>query len=397
MRDQTLVTHRRGVTLLHKGGKVKLFFSSLLVLLPLSSFVAQRQPQWQRAYTFDDSFIDLNTNVIIGGEIGRATFRWVFDRPEPLSRTSNLSYKSRLETVEFRCADKLYRMYAVAFLDSSEKTIYTEEMKSPYEWHRLKSDGPMATILAQACRLIDGKMNFYAGPITKSADELELNRAILFFRSIKATLERSRDFQPIINQFFAPNFINRYLDDPETNWFYNLDQSTAAKASYPDLKRFYTALLNAGYLTSLYLISQASPPDDDGQMELVPNPQVVPADIYQLINNHPYTARYKSGSIAYDYLAEKVDTVDRMRTYTDLLEKIARLMRKHVAKVQAERSPQYKNILEQGDLTSRVCTNDYLGLPKGTKLFEITLPALRLEAADLNGRLRIVSVRESSQ
>lgn len=374
---------------------MKFFFSSLLLLVPLTSIFAQKVPEWQRAYTFEESFIDMNTNVVLGGDIGRVTFRWVFDHSEPLSPTSNLRYRSRLETIEIRCADKLYRMYEVAFLDSSGKSIHSAMMKSPYEWHRLRSDGPMKTMFAQACQLIDATLN--PRPSGKSEDELQLDRVYRFALAIKDTLERSRDFQPIINHFFVPNFVDAYLDDDETNWFYNLDPDVAIKASHADLQRFYTAQLNAGYLTSLYLISQAPPGDDDNQPEFIPDQKMIPPDIYQLIDNHPYTHTYKAKAVAYDYLAECVDSIARMRSYTDLLEKIAVLMRKHVVRVATEHSGQYKNMLAGCDLTSRVCTNDCFGLPKGTKLFEINLPALRLEAADFNGRLRIVSARDSSQ
>jgi len=370
---------------------MKLFFSSLLLLLPLTSIFAQKVPEWQRTYTFEESFIDMNTNVVLGGDIGRVTFRSVFDHPEPLSPTSNLRYKSRLETVEFRCVDKLFRMYEVTFLDSSGKTIHSEMMKSPYEWHRLKSEGPMATMLAQACQLIDATLN--PRPSGKSDEELQLDRVYRFALAVKDKLERSRDFRPITDQFFAPNFVDAYLDDDETNWFYNLGRDVAIKASHADLQRFYTAQLNAGYLTSLYLISQSPPIEEDDQAEFIPDQKMIPPDIYQLIDNHSYTRTYKA--VAYDYLAESVDSIARMRSYTDLLEKIAVLMRKHVAKVEVERSPQYRNLLY--GFTSRVCTSDYLGLPKGTKLFEFTLPGLRLEAADFNGRLRLVSARDSSR
>ena len=372
---------------------MKLCFSLLLLLFPLTSIFAQKVPEWQRAYTFEESFIDMNTNVITGGDIGRVTFRWVFDHPEPLSPTSNLRYKSRLETIEFRCVDKLFRMYEVTFLDSSGKTIHSEMMKSPYEWHRLKSDGPMATMLTQACQLVDATLN--PRPNAKSDEELQQDRVYQFALAIKDALERSRDFKPIISHFFAPNFVNGYLEDDETNWLYNLNRDVAIKASHADLQRFYTAQLNAGYLTSLYLISQSPPIEENVQAEFIPDQKMIPPDIYHLIDNHSYTRTYKAKAVAYDYLAESVDSIARMRSYTDLLEKIAVVMRRHVAKVEVERSPQYKDLL--GGFTSRVCTSDYLGLPKGTKLFEFTLPGLRLEAADFNGRLRLISARDSSQ
>src|SRR5215813_2495781 len=94
-------------------------FSVLLLLSCVTSVIAQNKPEWQRVYTFEESFIEMNTsNVILGGDIGRITFRWTFDQTEPLSRNSTLRYQSRLETIEFKCADKRYRMYEVTYLDT---------------------------------------------------------------------------------------------------------------------------------------------------------------------------------------------------------------------------------------------------------------------------------------
>src|SRR5262245_24502485 len=133
---------------------MKLLLSSLILALSISSILAQKKSVWRRAYTFEDSRIEMNSNVVVGGDIGRVTFRWIFDQPQQLVAGSPVTYKSRLETIEFRCADKFYRMYEVVFLNSSGKKVHSEVMKSPYEWHRLRSQGPMATMFSEACHLI---------------------------------------------------------------------------------------------------------------------------------------------------------------------------------------------------------------------------------------------------
>ena len=94
------------------------------------------------------------------------------------------------------------------------------------------------------------------------------------------------------------------------------------------------ALLSTGYLSCLYLLSQY-PSDSD---EPVSEDKLIPLDVIELIRNHPYTAAYKPQASNYDYLAEKIDSVERLRSYTDLLERIGELMRKHVLRVGAEPS-----------------------------------------------------------
>ena len=109
-------------------------------LFSSTSVIAQQLPEWDRVYTFDESIIEMNTsNVIVGGDIGRVTFRWTFDQAETLKGDAQLKYKSRLETIEFKCTDQRYRYYEVTFLDATGKIIRSELMSPPYEWYEIKS------------------------------------------------------------------------------------------------------------------------------------------------------------------------------------------------------------------------------------------------------------------
>jgi hypothetical protein len=370
----------------------------LFAFLFSSTFVlAQQPPEWYRVYTFDESIIEMNTSkVLLGGNIGRVTFRWTFDQPESLPGNLQLKYKSRLEVMEFNCSDKRYRLYEVGFLDAGGKTIRSEEMSPPYAWREIRSES-VIDMFGPACALIDGKIRLLMGIEDKSHDEIELEKAEKFALLFSQSLQQSRDFKPIIEKYFATDYLKGYLRDKDTNWFYNLNRDTAEKASPAELQRFYVASLNAGYLTSLYLISQSPSEDDSIQQGSAPEDKMIPAEVYQLINNHPYTLTYKGKGGGYDYLAENIDSIARMRSYTDLLEKIAVLMRKRVIGVQAERSQQYQQMLEEdSDIKSGICQSECLGLPKGTRLFEMTLPLLHLQFAEIKGELKIVSARDSS-
>jgi hypothetical protein len=376
---------------------MKVLLLTFVLILPSTYVIAQKTPEWYRVYTFDESIIEMNTSsVIVGGDIGRVTFRWTFDQPETVKGNPQLKYKSRLETIEFKCADGRYRYYEVSLLDSTGKTIHSQLMSPPYEWHEIKSESVMATISGPACQLIQEKMD--PEGTKRNLDEAnESDRVVMFARSIKDALEQSRDFKPLVEKFFVAGFVKRYLADKDTNWFYNLNRDTAEKASPAELQRFYVASLNAGYLTSLYLVSQSPSEDDSTQEGSASEAKMIPNEVYQLINNHSYTLTYKGKEGGYDYLAENIDSIARMRSYTDLLEKIAVLMRKHVVGVQAERSQQYRQMLEEdSDVKSRICPSECLGLPKGTKLFDMYVPLLRLQFAEIKGELKIVSARDSS-
>src|SRR5260370_9838655 len=106
---------------------MKLILLLFAFLFSSASLSAQQLPEWYRVYTFDESIIEMNTsNVIVGGDIGRVTFRWTFDQPEVLNGNPKLTYKTRLETIEFKCTDHRYRYYDIRLLNSTGKTISPE-------------------------------------------------------------------------------------------------------------------------------------------------------------------------------------------------------------------------------------------------------------------------------
>ena len=364
-----------------------------LLLVCCGSICGQDVPPWYRVYTFDESRIEMNTSkVVLGGDIGRLTFRWIFDLPQPFSGDSQLKYKTREETIEFRCSENLYRVFQINFLDSG-RVLRSEVMRPPYQWHRYGS--VMATIAIPACELINRELELFLTKTKFDDEQAELDKASNFARSFLMSLNQSRDFKPVIRKFFVPNYLSGYLQDRETNWFLNLNRDTATKASRAELERYYVAILNAAYLSSLYLISQSQPSEET---TTAAEASLVPEDVIQFVKSHPYSVTYKRGPLNYDYLAERIDSLPRMRSYTDLMEKVATLMQTHVTRVNAEKSDGYRELLEKWvpDERVRTCQTRCLGLPKGSRLFEISVPIFRLQIAEIMGQLKVVSVLDNS-
>ena len=361
----------------------------VFLLSSTSRFAQPQSSEWERVYTFDDSIIEMNTaEVIIGGNIARVRFRWTFDQPEALGSQSQLKYKSRLEVFEFNCTDKRYRPYETTLLDLAGKTVHHEEMNPPAEWRRT-SGIMMDKLMSSACELMERKIN----PLVASLDEIELEKVAKYALSLSQRLEQTKDFKPIIEKFFAADYLNGYLHAKNTNWFFNVTRETAARASRAELQRFYVAFMNSGYLNCLYFISQYRYAADGS----IPEEKLIPGDILELIDRHPYTATYKGKQDNYDYLAEKIDNVERLRSYTDLLERISALMRTHVVTSDAEHSKDYQAMLEDWDLyqpKARTCDTECLGLHKGTRLFEVNVPVFRLQVAKIKGELRVVSATD---
>lgn len=363
---------------------------AFLFLFSSTSLQAQQLPEWYRVYTFDESIIEMNTSLVtfISKDITRVRFRWIFDQPAALSGETQLKYKSRLEVMEFNCSEQRYRPYHLTFFDAAGNIIRIQD--SPGEWRTVTSGSMMQKLFAPTCELIKQRTH----PPVASSDAIELEKAAKFAFSFSKDLEQAKDFKPILEKFFVANYLNGYLHDNETNWFLNLNRDMASKVSRAELQRFYVALLNTGYLSSIYFMSRI--PSDTN--EFIPDEKLIPIDIARLIRDHRYTATYKRTVGDYDYLGENIDSIERLRSYTDLLERISALMRKHVIGVRAERSKEYQAILEDSGWTFdlyqprvRVCAQDCLGLPRGTRLFEVNVPVFRLQLAEIRGQLKVVS------
>ena len=357
------------------------------VVLTLNAIAlnAQSLPEWYRVYTFDESTIDMNTAIVtaISKDVSRVRFRWTFNRPQSLGE---IRYQSQLQVMEFNCRRKSYRPYHLTLLDSAGNIVRIDD--SPGEWSRVPLGSMTEKLFAPGCELIEKKTRPARSPSAPD-DKVLLEKVTKFAYTFGQDLEKTKDFQPLIDRFFMTNYLTGYLQDRETNWFMNLDRETASKVSKQELERFYVAQMNAGYLTSLYVISRLS-----FEPETAPLEKLMPPDVLHVISKHPYTARYKHRDGDYDFLGEKIDTVQRMRGYTDLLEKISSLMREDVRQVRAAHSTSWRVMLADWDLyqpTIRICAENCFGLPKGTRLFQVNVPVFHLEVAEVGGKLKVVS------
>jgi len=362
----------------------------LVILLALSPIVlnAQTSPEWLRVYSFDDSTIDMNILLVtpISADINRVRFRWTFTEPQSLSDTPNLKYQSELEVFEFNCSSKLYRPFHLTFFDAEGNTLRI--IDSPGEWQKVRSGSMTEKLFVPACDLISKRNQ----PPATSEVDARLEKVAQFALDVAQYQEKEKDFKALTDRYFVPNYLDRYLHDQRTNWFLNLNRDTAARLSRQELQRFYMALMNAGYLSSLYLISQIPiDAEDPGPVE-----KLLPPDVLQLVRNHPYTAQYKTIEGDPDFFGENLDSVDRVRSYTDLLEKINSLLREHVKTVKASDSKEWKEMTKNWNLfqpNARVCSLHCLDLPAGSTVFEVNIPVFTLEVAEINGKLKVISAK----
>ncbi|HKS29278.1 MAG TPA: surface-adhesin E family protein [Pyrinomonadaceae bacterium] len=139
-----------------------------LFLLSCSS-IAQEKERWERVYTLEDATIAMNSTRVelTEGALGRVQFRWNFSKPQPVGDASDTKYKTRVETVEFNCSRRRYRLTAYTLLDSRGKSISSKELEpEELEWKFVKPGGMMERLLGPACRLIEEKRQSHRLPST---------------------------------------------------------------------------------------------------------------------------------------------------------------------------------------------------------------------------------------
>src|SRR5437764_7316875 len=194
---------------------MKVISLTLLIFLSSTYLAAQQLPEWYRLSTFEDSIFEMNTSeVILGSDnSGRVIFRWSFAKPQVWRGAPKATYKSEWEVIEFDCSAKRYRRYQDTLFDGAGRVVFAKANPSS-EW--LPVSDTMENLYTPACQLIERKKH----PPVAISEPPEIKRAERFALSFSQRLEQTRDFTPLIKEFFAPDYLSGYLQDKETNWFF---------------------------------------------------------------------------------------------------------------------------------------------------------------------------------
>ena len=145
--------------------------TSALLLPALALLVPQQASEkWQRVYTGDDSIIEMEASRVIfaqyavskkitfaSTDVGRISFRTTLAKAVPVTKESETTYKTRVETIEFNCEAKSYRLFETNLFDAHGTPVKKYEQNPDEEWHDIKFGSMMAKLSDPACKLIDEK------------------------------------------------------------------------------------------------------------------------------------------------------------------------------------------------------------------------------------------------
>lgn len=105
---------------------------------------AQTKDKWQRAYTDEDSVIDINTSssTLETEHILRVDFRTTLAKPENIAGNQSAKYKSRIETISFKLNQHYYRLAETVWFDSKGARLMSSTPTAE-DWRVLKPGGVM--------------------------------------------------------------------------------------------------------------------------------------------------------------------------------------------------------------------------------------------------------------
>jgi len=145
--------------------------TALLVIAPLLVSAQEEKEKWQRVYTSEDSIIEMNVSKVTFGEppVARVRFRTVFSRALTLGGKTRLQYKTRFETIEFKCQvygigtghypanATRYRLYEGFLSDRKGQVVKSFEWQPSEDWKQVRFGSMMERLSVPACKLIEEK------------------------------------------------------------------------------------------------------------------------------------------------------------------------------------------------------------------------------------------------
>ncbi|HYG79860.1 MAG TPA: surface-adhesin E family protein [Pyrinomonadaceae bacterium] len=150
--------------------------AALALILAPTTLNAQEKREWYRVYTFEESVIEMNTQLVSfsGKSTGRVRFRWSFEKPQRWGAKGGVEYRSRLEVVEFDCKEKRYRHSALTLFDASGRTVHAEEMDWFGPWTPVAYQSFTNRLYEPACRLLEVRRNPSKSPPPAEPAEAEM-------------------------------------------------------------------------------------------------------------------------------------------------------------------------------------------------------------------------------
>lgn len=259
--------------------------------------------------------------------------------------------------------------------------------------------------------------------------EEEEREAIAVGERFVRRLQETGDVAPLLRELFVADYAERLRrQESSVRPHLLLGKSVAAQASEEELKRYYIALNNAGYLGGLLSASyEASQTKDevDGKEHEPKLEELLPPDIMLLFKNDPILASLteeqgseriqseeeptRPNEMTGETAPEKesgnapIQTLEQLRNFTSTLEEAARLSRKHLAALPtrlnwldrhegADEEENWEKEREWMSPRAWVLREDFYGYPEGTRIICMKVLCFHMDVVRVEGELKILAL-----
>jgi hypothetical protein len=282
---------------------------------------------------------------------------------------------------------------------------------------------------------------FFPAPVSRAQDhpsDAEIKQAQEVAELFLKRLEETGDFSRIIDEMYAEDFIERYLQQQiRESEGLNLNSCSdieflpglvykrklLKQATVEDWKRLYIAASNFTYHFDIAVLNKHADDFlngrelDDKRFE-----KCIPSKVIELFNNHPILngrlgidddeeddksgvgdpdGQSQSDAAREESEPKSIETPEEMQSVTETLEECLRLLLEEHGNHSPRLTEPAKSALEvirlklkeKGRMEPRITVSDkkYLGFPPGTRILIVPTPNMfYLEIAEVNGKQKIV-------
>lgn len=245
----------------------------------------------------------------------------------------------------------------------------------------------LAVIFLVAAALSQAAVAATAQELTAEESREANALARLFVRRMTET----NDVAAVIPELFAPDFLDRHLNGPESGPFVFISPGMARRLTRDELWRYYVVNINFQHLARLYLYGRF---DAD---RLPESGHVYPPAVERLVARAEADMD-KIEKADEEDAAAMADAVARLRASLGVLERANGLLRAEVGRRKLAQSALYKKaVAEWGERFKLyepwpgVCDEGCYGLPAGSRLIIVNVPSFQLKVALAAGGAKIVS------
>jgi hypothetical protein len=218
-----------------------------------------------------------------------------------------------------------------------------------------------------------------------AADEREVRSLV---RSFDRHILRTRDLTPYLNTPGANVMVNEWSADNDL-----LSRDLLAKAKPDELRRFFIAMTNLSYLSTLYIYGRVYM--KTGGFEEHPPRQQYPPAVFRLLGRNPTVSAWW----AHDRFSKSMTSVKQLRTLTSTFEMATAMLRHYVKSHPPEQTRMYRRnlawlepLLKAPEIETCETTEKCAPYPVHSQFVSVQLPVVELVLVRTNGKFEITAI-----